>query len=61
MVMAGLGVELKYFIAASFMAAPGSLLPAKIIVPERTPSDYDHIELDKADQSNVTMHRQAAQ
>lgn len=27
---------------------------AKIIVPERsTPSDYEHIELDKADQSNV--------
>ena len=51
---AGLGVELKYLIAASFMAAPGSLLMAKIIVPERsTPSDYDHIELDKAAQSNV--------
>ncbi|MCG9555458.1 NupC/NupG family nucleoside CNT transporter [Vibrio sp. Isolate31] len=51
---AGFGVELKYLIAASFMAAPGSLLMAKIIVPERsTPSDYDHIELDKADQSNV--------
>ncbi|MFA0071807.1 nucleoside recognition domain-containing protein, partial [Vibrio breoganii] len=51
---AGLGVELKYLIAASFMAAPGSLLMAKIIVPERsTPSDYEHIELDKADQSNV--------
>ncbi|MFA0140393.1 NupC/NupG family nucleoside CNT transporter [Vibrio kanaloae] len=51
---AGLGVELKYLIAASFMAAPGSLLMAKIIVPERDiPSDYEHIELDKADQSNV--------
>ncbi|MDN3617725.1 MAG: NupC/NupG family nucleoside CNT transporter [Vibrio gallaecicus] len=51
---AGLGVELKYLIAASFMAAPGSLLMAKIIVPETgTPSDYEHIELDKADQSNV--------
>ena len=51
---AGLGVELKYLIAASFMAAPGSLLMAKIIVPELgTPSDYDNIELDKADQSNV--------
>ncbi|MEZ9057478.1 NupC/NupG family nucleoside CNT transporter [Vibrio pelagius] len=51
---AGLGVELKYLIAASFMAAPGSLLMAKIIVPELdTPSSYDNIELDKADQSNV--------
>ncbi len=51
---AGLGVEMKYLIAASFMAAPGSLLMAKIIVPERdTPSTYTNIELDKSDQSNV--------
>ncbi len=28
--------ELKYLIAASFMAAPGSLLNMKIIVPERS-------------------------
>ncbi|OUS26611.1 hypothetical protein A9Q98_10285 [Thalassotalea sp. 42_200_T64] len=36
-VMAGyalLGVELKYLIAASFMAAPGGLLMAKFIMPE---------------------------
>lgn len=36
-VMAGyaaMGVELKYLIAASFMAAPGGLLMAKIIIPE---------------------------
>ncbi|MBE3666892.1 transporter [Vibrio navarrensis] len=51
---AGLGVELKYLIAASFMAAPGSLLMAKIIIPERaTPCDYHDIALDKSDQSNV--------
>jgi CNT family concentrative nucleoside transporter len=31
---AGLGIELKYLIAASFMAAPGGLLMAKIILPE---------------------------
>ena len=31
---AGLGVELKYLIAASFMAAPGGLLMAKLIIPE---------------------------
>jgi len=31
---AGLGVELKYLIAASFMAAPGGLLMAKMIIPE---------------------------
>lgn len=31
---AGLGVKMEYLIAASFMAAPGGLLFAKIIVPE---------------------------
>ncbi|NQY36407.1 MAG: NupC/NupG family nucleoside CNT transporter [Alteromonadaceae bacterium] len=35
---AGLGIDLKYLIAASFMAAPGGLLMAKIIVPETDPS-----------------------
>lgn len=29
-----LGVELKYLLAASFMAAPGGLLMAKLLVPE---------------------------
>lgn len=31
---AGMGVELKYLIAACFMAAPGGLLFAKILIPE---------------------------
>jgi len=31
---AGLGIDLKYLIAASFMAAPGGLLMAKLIMPE---------------------------
>lgn len=42
-VMAGyviIGIELKYLIAASFMAAPGGFLMAKMIVPEtETPKD----------------------
>lgn len=51
---AGLGVELKYLIAASFMAAPGSLLMAKILVPEQgTPAQHLDVEMDKAEQSNV--------
>ncbi|MBF4245320.1 NupC/NupG family nucleoside CNT transporter [Vibrio anguillarum] len=51
---AGLGVEIKYLIAASFMAAPGSLMMAKIIVPERdVPLDQTNIEMDKAQESNV--------
>tara|TARA_R100001377_G_scaffold20133_1_gene10587 strand:- start:738 stop:1982 length:1245 start_codon:yes stop_codon:yes gene_type:complete len=37
---AGLGIELKYLIAASFMAAPGGLLMAKIICPE---TEHDKI------------------
>ncbi|MGY4533717.1 CNT family concentrative nucleoside transporter [Pseudomonas sp. TE3786] len=37
---ASLGVELKYLIAASFMAAPGGLLMAKLMEPEtETPHD----------------------
>ncbi|KZX82241.1 nucleoside transporter NupC [Oleiphilus sp. HI0009] len=37
---ASMGVELKYLIAASFMAAPGGLLMAKLIVPEtETPEE----------------------
>ncbi len=31
---AGMGVDIKYLLAASFMAAPGGLLMAKIIIPE---------------------------
>ncbi|KII76717.1 NupC/NupG family nucleoside CNT transporter [Vibrio renipiscarius] len=51
---AGLGVDLKYLIAASFMAAPGSLMMAKIIVPERdVPIDQTQIAMDKAQDSNV--------
>lgn len=40
---AGLGVELKYLIAASFMAAPGGLLMAKIIMPETEKIDENNI------------------
>ncbi|OCH13986.1 NupC/NupG family nucleoside CNT transporter [Aliivibrio fischeri] len=51
---AGLGVELKYLIAASFMAAPGSLLMAKILIPEQeTPVDQHDVTIDKSEQSNV--------
>ena len=45
-VMAGyasMGIELKYLIAASFMAAPGGLLMAKIIKPE---TEFDRIVQD---------------
>ena len=42
MAYATMGVELKYLITASFMAAPGGLLMAKILVPETdTPQPVD--------------------
>ncbi len=41
---AGLGIELKYLIAASFMAAPGGLLMAKIIMPE---TEHDKIQTEE--------------
>jgi CNT family concentrative nucleoside transporter len=46
---AGLGVEIKYLLAASFMAAPGGLLMAKIIMPETgTPiNDLKEIEAEE--------------
>lgn len=40
---ASMGVELKYLVAASFMAAPGGLLMAKIIKPETDTPD-EHVE-----------------
>ena len=43
---AGLGIDLKYLIAASFMAAPGGLLMAKIICPE---TEHDKIVKDTVD------------
>lgn len=63
-VMAGyaaIGVELKYLIAASFMAAPGGLAMAKIIVPETgTPKD-DLAQLDDAEiQPSVNVFDAAA-
>lgn len=46
---AGLGIELKYLIAASFMAAPGGLLMAKIICPE---TEHDKIVNESVDYSD---------
>lgn len=53
---AGMGVPLPYLIAASFMAAPGGLLFAKLMVPEtETPEKIDKVEFAEADNapSNV--------
>ena len=48
---AGLGVKLEYLIAASFMAAPGGLLMAKLLLPETEAinNDYSDVEMDQGD------------
>ncbi|WP_290654317.1 NupC/NupG family nucleoside CNT transporter [Idiomarina sp.] len=45
---AGVGVELKYLIAASFMAAPAGFLMAKMMIPEcETPrNDLEEVEVE---------------
>lgn len=51
---AGLGVELKYLIAASFMAAPGSLMMAKLLVPETSQQAcQQEIDMSKSEHGNA--------
>ena len=57
-VMAGyasMGIEIKYLLAASFMAAPGALMMAKIILPEteETVNELDEIETKDKSYTNV--------
>ncbi|WP_394173363.1 NupC/NupG family nucleoside CNT transporter [Thalassotalea litorea] len=53
---AGLGVELKYLIAASFMAAPGGLLMAKLILPETEEPKNDLDDLTHKDQHDDSVN-----
>jgi CNT family concentrative nucleoside transporter len=51
-----LGVEMRYLLAASFMAAPGGLLMAKLLVPETEPARAaaeDHAEPQREPHVNV--------
>ncbi len=54
-----LGAELKYLLAASFMAAPGGLLMAKMIMPdddmESAEEDDAHLKLAKSEHENVIL------
>lgn len=54
-----MGVELKYLIAASFMAAPGGLLMAKLLLPETDTPKNDLTEL-AADEKNTNVIDAAA-
>ena len=51
----GLGVELKYLLAASFMAAPGGFLMAKLLMPEteEIKNESEDFELELEEHVNV--------
>ncbi|WP_028109854.1 MULTISPECIES: NupC/NupG family nucleoside CNT transporter [Ferrimonas] len=57
---AGLGVKLEYLIAASFMAAPGGLLMAKLIVPETEAAKQDMDEIGEAEDKPANVLDAAA-
>jgi CNT family concentrative nucleoside transporter len=54
-----LGAELKYLLAASFMAAPGGLLMAKIVMPDEhldtAAEDAAHLKMGKSPHVNVIL------
>ncbi|MEM9757643.1 MAG: NupC/NupG family nucleoside CNT transporter [Pseudomonadota bacterium] len=55
-----LGVELRYLIAASFMAAPGGLLMAKLLVPEEEHTDEAENDVHLAIEKSVNVFDAAA-
>ncbi|WP_257286155.1 NupC/NupG family nucleoside CNT transporter [Endozoicomonas sp. SESOKO1] len=58
---AGMGVELKYLIAASFMAAPGGLLMAKMIKPETdSPDDSELVDEEDSNEKPANLIDAAA-
>ena len=57
---AGLGVDLKYLIAACFMAAPGGLMMAKLILPETETPKNDLADLNQPEEKNVNVIDAAA-
>lgn len=57
---AGLGVELRYLLAASFMAAPAGLLMAKIILPETDKAKNELTELDSSSEKYTNIFDAAA-
>jgi concentrative nucleoside transporter, CNT family len=57
---AGMGVEIKYLLAASFMAAPGGLLMAKIMLPETNEFKNELAELDDKNEQYANIFDAAA-
>jgi len=53
-----MGAELKYLLAAAFMAAPGGLLMAKIIMPDDEyvpPSKHERLQMERSEHANVIL------
>ena len=53
-----MGAEMKYLLAASFMAAPGGLLMAKIIMPDDDPhaiKDTSELKMEDSHHENVIL------
>ena len=57
---AGMGVDLKYLLAASFMAAPGGLLMTKIMLPETSKPNEDLHDVDAEDTGYANVFDAAA-
>ncbi|WOJ93935.1 NupC/NupG family nucleoside CNT transporter [Congregibacter variabilis] len=55
-----LGVEMRYLLAASFMAAPGGLLMAKLLVPEQQTVSKAEDTLDLSIEKSVNVFDAAA-
>jgi len=53
-----MGAELKYLLAAAFMAAPGGLLMGKIIMPDDEyipPSRHERLQMERSEHGNVIL------
>lgn len=53
-----MGAELKYLLAAAFMAAPGGLLMAKIIMPDDEyipPDKHEKLQMERSEHANVIL------
>jgi len=53
-----MGAELKYLLAAAFMAAPGGLLMAKIIMPDDQyipPGKHERLQMERSEHANVIL------
>ena len=53
-----MGAELKYLLAAAFMAAPGGLLMAKIIMPDDEyipPGKHEKLQMERSEHANIIL------